>query len=356
MRSRRPTAGAAPEVVDRNSRAVDSALAGLHRVELPEPGHLDHDERADRARHTRRSSCATVTAAMMAGHGDELPVSALPIDGTYPSGTTKYEKRNISDQVAVWDSELCIQCGNCSFVCPHSVIRTRYYNRSRLLRTAARPGFKSAPLNGPGLPSAALHAAGVRRGLHRLRAVRRGLPGAPARRRSGRTRRSTSTSASRCCEVERENIAFFEQLPEADRARVDFGTVRGTQFLEPLFEFSGACAGLRRDPVPEAALAAVRRPPDGRQRDRLLLDLRRQPADHAVDGRRRRPRPGVVELAVRGQRRVRPGPAARGGPSHRDRPASPVRAARAGRRRARRRDPGRAAADASLRSASSGSG
>ena len=76
----------------------------------------------------------TVTAAMMAGRGDELPVSALPVDGTYPSGTAAYEKRNISELVAAWDSELCIQCGNCSFVCPHSVIRSRHYEQSPLDR------------------------------------------------------------------------------------------------------------------------------------------------------------------------------------------------------------------------------
>ncbi len=91
-----------------------------------------------------------VTATMMAGHGDQLPVSALPVDGTYPSGTTRYEKRNISDLVAVWDPELCIQCGNCSFVCPHSVIRSRYYDSDRLGDAPA--GFRSAPLNAPGLP------------------------------------------------------------------------------------------------------------------------------------------------------------------------------------------------------------
>ena len=137
-------------MVERNQRAVDHALAGLHRVALP--------ERVGSARQpkpvvpeTAPEFVRAVTAAMMAGRGDQLPVSALPVDGTYPSGTTKYEKRNVSDLVAVWDSELCIQCGNCSFVCPHSVIRSRYYDPSRLLDAPA--AFRSAPLNAPGVPS-----------------------------------------------------------------------------------------------------------------------------------------------------------------------------------------------------------
>src|ERR1700732_185924 len=94
----------------------------------------------------------TETAAMMAGRGDELPVSALPVDGTYPSGTAAYEKRNIAELVAVWDPDLCIQCGNCSFVCPHSVIRSRYYDQSRLHGAPAM--FRSAPLDARGLPDA----------------------------------------------------------------------------------------------------------------------------------------------------------------------------------------------------------
>ena len=87
---------------------------------------------------------------MMAGRGDELPVSALPVDGTYPSGTPR-TRSNISDFVAVWDPDLCIQCGNCTFVCPHSVIRSRYYPPSAL--DGAPAGFRSAPLNAPGLPA-----------------------------------------------------------------------------------------------------------------------------------------------------------------------------------------------------------
>ena len=231
------------EVVERNVRAVDTALAGLHRVELPEHATSDHGERpvvpADAPEFVR-----TVSAAMMTGRGDELPVSALPVDGTYPSGTTKYEKRNISDQVAVWDDELCIQCGNCSFVCPHSVIRSRYYDSTRLADAPA--AFKSAPLNAPGLPS-----TGYTLQVYVEDCTGCGLcvEACPVSGGGDPVHKAINLAAREpLVEMERENIAFFERLPEADRSRVDFGTVRGTQFLEPLFEFSGACAGCGETP------------------------------------------------------------------------------------------------------------
>ena len=182
---------------------------------------------------------------MMAGHGDELPVSALPVDGTYPSGTAKYEKRNISDFVAVWDSELCIQCGNCSFVCPHSVIRSRYYEPDRLARTLPA-SFPSAELNGAGLPDARYtlqvyveDCTGCGLCVEACPVSSANQPGHKAINLDERLPR---------LETERENIAFFEQLPDNDRTHVDFGTVRGTQFLDPLFEFSGACAGCGETP------------------------------------------------------------------------------------------------------------
>jgi pyruvate-ferredoxin/flavodoxin oxidoreductase len=231
------------EVVERNVRAVDTALEGLHRVELPDQVTSDHDERPVVPAHAPEF-VRTVSAAMMAGRGDELPVSALPVDGTYPSGTTKYEKRNISDQVAVWDEELCIQCGNCSFVCPHSVIRSRYYDDSRLADAPA--AFKSAPLNGPGLPSTGYTLQVYVEDCTGCGLCVEACPvsggGDPVHKAINLAEREPLVA------TERENIAFFEQLPEADRPRVDFGTVRGTQFLEPLFEFSGACAGCGETP------------------------------------------------------------------------------------------------------------
>ena len=94
----------------------------------------------------------TVTARIFAGLGDQVPVSAIPADGTFPSGTSAFEKRNVSDSVPVWREDLCVQCGQCSFVCPHSVIRAKYYNENLL--KAAPESFKSAPVNARGYPEA----------------------------------------------------------------------------------------------------------------------------------------------------------------------------------------------------------
>ena len=231
------------EVVERNQLAVDRTLAGLHQITVPDratssrelaplvPAHAPHFVR-------------TVTAEMMAGRGDNLPVSALPTDGTYPSGTTAYEKRNISELVAVWDPDLCIQCGNCSFVCPHSVIRSKYYDPSRL--DGAPDAFRSAALVAPGLPDSRYtlqvyveDCTGCGLCVEACPAL---APGAPVRKAIDLAPREPLVAA------ERENIAFFQTLPVSDRTRVDFGTVRGTQFLEPLFEFSGACAGCGETP------------------------------------------------------------------------------------------------------------
>ena len=186
----------------------------------------------------------TVTAEMMAGRGNALPVSALPVDGTYPSGTTAYEKRNISELVAVWDSESCIQCGNCSFVCPHSVIRSKFYDQSAL--AGAPETFDSAPLDAVGLPNARYSlqvyvedCTGCGLCVEACPVV---IPGPNI------TKAINLGPAEPRIVPERENISFFESLTVNDRSRVDFGTVRGTQFLDPLFEFSGACAGCGETP------------------------------------------------------------------------------------------------------------
>jgi len=231
------------EVVERNQGAVDHALQGLHRVALPERVTATR-EPAPVVPESAPEFVRTVTAAMMEGRGDELPVSSLPVDGTYPSGTTAFEKRNISELVAVWDPELCIQCGNCSFVCPHSVIRSRYYKPSDL--DGAPETFRSALLNAPGLPDT-LYTLQVY--VEDCTGCRLCVEACPVSAGGDPVRKAINlVDGEPLLTAERQNIAFFERLPANDRSRMDFGTVRGTQFLEPLFEFSGACAGCGETP------------------------------------------------------------------------------------------------------------
>jgi pyruvate-ferredoxin/flavodoxin oxidoreductase len=236
------------DVVERNQTAVDRSLEHLHRVELPDRVTPDREPEPPVPAHAPEF-VRTVTAAMMAGRGDEIPVSALPVDGTYPSGTTQYEKRNISELVAAWDSELCIQCGNCSFVCPHSVIRSREYEQSRL--EGAPAGFSSAPLNAPGLPDTRYTLQVYVEDCTGCGLCVEACPvSAPGDGGNGELVHKAINLAARepLVPAERENIAFFERLPATDRSRVDFGTVRGAQFLDPLFEFSGACTGCGETP------------------------------------------------------------------------------------------------------------
>jgi pyruvate-ferredoxin/flavodoxin oxidoreductase len=231
------------EVVEANLRAVDRTLEGLERVEVPHQV-TSSAELAPLVPAHAPEFVQKVTATLMAGRGDELPVSALPTDGTWPSGTAAYEKRKISELVALWDPELCIQCGNCSFVCPHSVIRSKYYDQSQM---AGAPGaFRSAPLRARGLPDTGYtlqvfvdDCTGC--GLC-VEACPAPAPDDPSRKAINLAPLEPLATA------ERDNIAFFETLPVAERSRVDFGTVRGTQFLEPLFEFSAACAGCGETP------------------------------------------------------------------------------------------------------------
>ena len=231
------------DVLRKELVAVDAALNGLHRIEVPAVVTSTRTP-APTVPESAPEFVRTVTAEMMAGRGNALPVSALPVDGTYPSGTTAYEKRNISELVAVWDAGSCIQCGNCSFVCPHSVIRSKYYDQSQL--AGAPDQFDSAPLDAVGLPNARYSlqvyvedCTGCGLCVEACPVV---IPGSTV------TKAINLGPSEPRVTAERENITFFETLPTNDRSRVDFGTVRGTQFLEPLFEFSGACAGCGETP------------------------------------------------------------------------------------------------------------
>jgi pyruvate-ferredoxin/flavodoxin oxidoreductase len=231
------------KVVQQNFRAVDETLPRLHEVKVPARV-TSQFNRPPTVPANAPEFVREVTAKMFEGRGDQIPVSLMPVDGTFPSGTAVWEKRNIADEVPVWRPDLCVQCGQCSFVCPHSVIRAKYYDESRL--ETAPHTFKSAPINARGYPDVRFtlqfyieDCTGCGLCVESCPEHSAVDPGIKAI--------NLGTKAS-LVETERSNIAFFESLPVNDRARVDFADVRGVQFLEPLFEFSGACAGCGETP------------------------------------------------------------------------------------------------------------
>ena len=230
-------------VVDKNFAAVDGTLARLSEINVP-------------ANATSKIAMQTlvpanapafvreVTERIFAGMGDALPVSLIPADGTFPSGTSMFEKRNISDIVPVWREDLCIQCGQCSFVCPHSVIRSKYYHEDKL--AGAPAGFKSAPVNARGYPEARFTLQFYVEDCTGCGLCVEACPAISPREHD--TKAINMADKLPILAQERASIAFFETLPVNDRARVDFADVRGVQFLEPLFEFSGACGGCGETP------------------------------------------------------------------------------------------------------------
>ena len=231
------------KVIDQNFKAVDATLAHLFEVDYPKTitgADVSLQAVSDKA----PDFVKEVTAMMMTGHGDELPVSKLTIDGTYPSGTTQWEKRNISDLVPIWEPDLCIQCGNCAYVCPHSVIRAKFYHKDNLKNSPE--DFKSAPINARGFPETQYSLQVY---LEDCTGCNLCVEVCPASDPANASRKAINLGDKEpVLEKEKKNIEFFENIPWNDRSRIDFSTVHGAQFLEPLFEFSGACAGCGETP------------------------------------------------------------------------------------------------------------
>jgi pyruvate-ferredoxin/flavodoxin oxidoreductase len=229
-------------IVEKNFAAVDAALEHLHQVSYPRE--VSAPVRLPLIPMNVPDFVRNFTQVIIEGRGDEIPVSCLPVDGTFPSGTTQFEKRNTALEVPLWDAELCIQCGQCSIVCPHSVIRAKYYEKDAL---------QGAPA---AFPAAAVNARGFPKSRFTLQVYVEDCTGCgvcveqcPVTSLSEPGRRAINMVEKRpLLEQERENIAFFETLPQPDRSRVNFSSVRGVQFLEPLFEFPGACAGCGETP------------------------------------------------------------------------------------------------------------
>ncbi len=230
-------------IVKRNFAAVDQSIDALKEVRVPKRPSRN-DGLTDPVPQAAPKFVREVTGAMIAGRGDDLPVSALPDDGTWPSGTTAWERRDLSRQIPVWRPDLCIQCGNCALVCPHSVIRAKFYPESSL--EGAPESFRSAPLRGRGYPeiryTLQVHVGHCTGCTLCVDACPARSPDEPE------VRAINMAEKAPLLEAERSNVEFFRSLPEADRGRVDFGSVRGVQHLTPLFEFPGACAGCGETP------------------------------------------------------------------------------------------------------------
>ena len=233
------------DVVEQNFRAVDAALDHLHQVDVPKKV-SSHREMDLMVPVEAPEFIQDVIAPMLAGKGDDLPVSMIPVDGTYPSGSSQWEKRNISDFVPKWESDICIQCGNCSFVCPHSVIRAKFYHEDHL--EGAHDGFPSAPVSARGFPETRYTLEIYLEDCTGCEMCVNACPAYdPAD--ESKTRKAINMSPKApLMDQGRKDIEFFETIPVNDRATIDYSSVRGTQFLEPLFEFSGACAGCGETP------------------------------------------------------------------------------------------------------------
>ncbi|RUL85633.1 pyruvate:ferredoxin (flavodoxin) oxidoreductase [Tautonia sociabilis] len=234
-------------VLERNFAAVDAALAALHEVAVPAEV-TGSRHRLPTVSGNVPDFVARVTALMMAGKGDLLPVSALPVDGTFPTGTAKYEKRSIAQEIPIWDPDLCIQCGLCAYVCPHATIRTKVFDPSALRGLDGKAGeFPSRPWKGKEFPGQHLSiqvypddCTGCGVCVDICPAVSKEVAKHKAINMEAKT--------ENVLRVERARLEVFEALPFADRSAVKAETVKGSQLLQPLFEFSGACAGCGETP------------------------------------------------------------------------------------------------------------
>ena len=232
------------EVVKKNYQAVDHTLAHLHEVALPAAA-TSSIELAPIVSPKAPAFVQEVTARIMAGYGDDLPVSAFPEDGTYPTGTTQWEKRNIAQMIPSWDPDVCIQCGKCSIICPHAVIRIKVYDKQHLADAPA--AFKSRAAKGSDWPEGSQYTLQI--APEDCTECGLCVEVCPAKNKSKVGLKALNMVTQReVREQERENWEFFETIPDYDRTALKTHTVKDSQILRPLFEFSGACAGCGETP------------------------------------------------------------------------------------------------------------
>lgn len=231
-------------IVRQNFAAVDATLE--HLVEVPTPTQVTSSFDLENVIPAQAPDFVRdVTAEIIAGRGDNLPVSAFPIDGTYPTGTSRWEKRNIALEVPVWEPDICIECGKCVLVCPHSTIRAKVCSHSDLAN--APEAFKHMPAKWREFPEKRYT---IQVAVEDCTGCQLCVEVCPAKDKSNVSRKALNMHEQRPIrERERKNWDFFLELPELPKNdALTFGSVKNVQLLQPLFEFSGACAGCGETP------------------------------------------------------------------------------------------------------------
>ncbi len=231
------------KIIQLNYNAVDQSIANLHEIKVPGVA-AGTVEKPPVVPDDAPPFVKNVTAKIMAGEGESLPVSAMPADGVWPVGTAQYEKRNIALEIPVWDSEVCIQCAKCSIACPHATIRAKVYDAGLLAK--APKNFKSADAKGK-------EFAGMKWTIQVAPEDCTGCGACvhvcPARNKKDPARKAINMAFQPPLrEAERDNFAFFLSLPDYDRGKLNLRTIKGSQLCRPLFEYSGACAGCGETP------------------------------------------------------------------------------------------------------------
>ncbi|NCP86449.1 MAG: pyruvate:ferredoxin (flavodoxin) oxidoreductase [Anaerolineae bacterium CG_4_9_14_3_um_filter_57_17] len=230
-------------VIKQNFEAVDQTLANLHEISTPSKLTSVTSRRAP-VPAGAPEFVRNVLGPMIAYEGDDVPVSAMPVDGTYPSATTRWEKRNIALEIPVWEPDLCIQCGKCVFVCPHAVIRHKVYDKAALEQ--APESFKHMDSKFKEFPGMAYT---IQVAPEDCTGCTLCVEACPAKDKTQVGRKAINMAPQPAIrEREAANWEFFFNLPEVDRTQITPNTIKNSQLLQPLFEFSGACAGCGETP------------------------------------------------------------------------------------------------------------
>ncbi|GCL37028.1 ferredoxin (flavodoxin) oxidoreductase [Sphaerospermopsis reniformis] len=236
------------DVVNMNLKAVDNTLENLHAIKIPATTSSKKNQQSPITNYqlpiTKPEFVDQVLGKIMVWEGDDLPVSALPADGTFPTATAKWEKRNVAEEIPVWDEDVCVQCGKCVMVCPHAAIRAKAYEADKLVNAPA--SFKSANAKDK---SFAGQKFTIQVAPEDCTGCSICVDVCPAKNKAEPSKKAINMSPQLPLrEQERENWDFFLSLPNPDRRKLKLNQIRQQQLQEPLFEFSGACAGCGETP------------------------------------------------------------------------------------------------------------